>query len=122
MAQVSKYLRRVGGGYAHWCPGCGETHVIFDRWAFDGNVDKPTFNPSVKITGKQCVIVDGEWTGEWVRDANGNAVDMCCHYFLHAGQIEFCGDCTHSLSGKTVPLPELKPAPGGSGQSQKQEK
>lgn len=83
--------------------------MIPNTWAFDGNVDRPTFNPSVKITGKQRVIVDGKWAGEWVRDANGKAVDMCCHYFLHAGQLEFCSDSTHALAGKTVPLPELPP-------------
>ncbi len=83
-------------------------HVIFDNWTFDGNLDKPTFNPSVKITGKKIVVdKDGEWTGEWVRDANGNAIDDCCHYFLHAGQLNFCNDSPHSLAGQSVPLPEL---------------
>jgi hypothetical protein len=107
MGQVSAVLRRAQGGYSHWCPGREEMHVIFDRWRFDGNLDCPTFTPSVKITGKQIVRVDGEWTGEWVRDAAGNTVDECCHYILTAGQLNFCGDCTHALAGKTVPLPPL---------------
>lgn len=82
--------------------------MIFDSWTFDGNTDVPTFNPSVRITGKKCVVdQNGEWHGEWVRDSNGNAVDQCCHYFLRAGKLEFCSDCTHELSGKTVDLPEL---------------
>ena len=110
MGQVSKGLRRAQGGHAHWCPGCGEIHMIPDRWTFDGNLASPTFNPSVKITGKQRVLVNGEWTGEWVRDANGNAIDGCCHYFLHAGVLEFCGDCTHGLSGQKVALPPLPPS------------
>lgn len=108
MGQVSAKLRRTERGYSHWCPGCREMHVIFDSWQFDGNVDLPTFSPSVKITGKKTVRNDrGERTGEWVRDANGNAVDDCCHYFVRAGVIEFCSDSLHALAGKSVPLPDL---------------
>lgn len=107
LGQVSAYLRKVEGGHGHWCPGCNEMHVIPDSRTFDGNLEKPTFDPSVKITGKKRVFVDGEWNGEWVRDAEGKAVDMCCHYFLHGGRLEFCFDCTHELNGQTVDLPAL---------------
>ncbi len=108
MGQISAVLRRVQGGYGHWCPGCGEMHTIFDHWTFNGNVDLPTFSPSVKITGVRNVDDErGEWTGEWVRDANGKPVPHCCHYFLTDGQLQFCGDSTHPLAGQTVPLPPL---------------
>lgn len=107
MGQISRALRRAERGHAHWCPGCEEMHVIPDSWSFDGNIACPTFSPSVKITGKQSVVVDGEWTGEWVRDGAGNAIDACCHYFLRAGRLEFCTDSTHKLAGQTVPLPDL---------------
>lgn len=107
MGQLTAKLRRVERGYSHWCPGCEEMHVIFDGWTFDGNIERPSFSPSVKITGKRCVLVNGEWTGEWVRDANGKAVDHCCHYFLTAGELRFCGDSTHALAGTNVPLPDL---------------
>jgi hypothetical protein len=108
MGQVSAKLRRVERGYSHWCPGCGEMHVIFDSWTFDGNLESPTFNPSVKITGKKVVVDQkGEWTGEWVRDASGNAIDDCCHYHLTAGVLKFCGDSKHALAGHNVPLPDL---------------
>lgn len=108
MTQVSAKLRRTEEGFAHWCPGCQQMHHIWvPRWSFDGNLDAPTFNPSVKITGKKIVVVDGRWTGEWVRDANGNAVDDCCHYFLHAGVLKFCSDSLHPLAGQNVPLPDL---------------
>lgn len=82
-------------------------HVIPDTWSFDGNLDRPTFNPSVKITGKQRVVINGKWTRAWQRDSTGKPVDMCCHYLLHAGQLKYCADSTHALAGKTVPLPEL---------------
>ena len=107
MGQVSASLRRAETGYSHWCPGCHEMHMIPDGWTFDGNLQSPTFQPSVKITGKQSVIVNGEWTGEWVRDANGNALDYCCHYNLTAGNLQFHRDSTHALKGQTVPLPVL---------------
>lgn len=109
MGQVSAVLRRATRGYSHWCPGCEEMHMIPDSWRFDGNVDRPTFTPSVRITGKQSVIVAGKWTGEWVRDANDKAVDYCCHYILTAGTLNFCADSTHKLAGTAVPLPPLPP-------------
>ena len=107
MGQLSAILRRVEGGHGHWCPGCEEMHVIPDGWTFDGDVNSPTFAPSVKITGRLTVKVRGEWTGEWVRDADGKAVDMCCHYFLRAGQLQFCADSSHALAGQTLPCPDI---------------
>lgn len=107
MGQVSDKLRRTVNGYAHWCPGCEELHMIPDSWIFDGNLESPTFAPSVKITGVQTVIKDGEWTGEWVKDESGKALPYCCHYFLQMGKIVFCSDCTHKLAGQTMDLPSL---------------
>lgn len=83
------------GGWMHWCPGCEGMHAIavekpFDngaKWTFNGDHDKPTFNPSVKIDFRVC--------GE----------QRVCHYFIREGVIEFCGDSTHALKGQHVPLP-----------------
>jgi hypothetical protein len=47
------------------------------------------------------------WTGEWVRDTNGNAVDSCCYYILAGGILHYCGDSTHHLAGQQVVLPLL---------------
>lgn len=108
MGQAGPYLRRAEGAYGHWCPACGEMHSIPDNWSFNGNLDKPTFSPSVKITGVKTVKdALGEWTGEWVRDEQGKAVPDCCHYILTDGILNFCGDCLHDLKGQAVPLPEL---------------
>jgi hypothetical protein len=108
MGQISSCLRRATNGYCHWCPGCKEMHLIGDSWTFDGNLEVPTFSPSVKITGRQIIKNErGEWTGEWVRDGAGNPIDFVCHYFLTAGQFQFCGDSSHELAGQTVPLPAL---------------
>ena len=99
MALISSVLRKVEGGYMHWCPACKGHHMIAvdepfpngARWAFDGNVEKPTFSPSVKV----------QWTyGE-------QQEKRCCHYHISAGKIQFCRDCTHEFAGKTVNLPDL---------------
>jgi len=79
-------------------------HVIYTSnyrvmWKFNGDVERPTFEPSVNHTwGKYAdpSFVD-EYPGESGR----------CHYFIRAGVIEFCGDCTHRFSGQTVALPDL---------------
>lgn len=111
MGQVSKYLRKTVQGHSHWCPGCSEMHILFDSWHFNGNVDKPTYTPSFKHTGLKRNIVDGAWVGEgkdaWLYDAAGNPIPKVCHYILTDGVLHFCADSTHTLAGKSVPLPEL---------------
>jgi hypothetical protein len=97
VGQVSKYLRSVQNGHAHWCPGCNEMHVIPNMWEFNGDVEKPTFSPSVKITFPK---------GYYKNDVFSDKVDIC-HYFLTNGVLNFCGDSTHELAGKSVSLPEL---------------
>lgn len=112
MGQAGKYLRRVGsadghtaGGFAHWCPACKEMHAFAvdapfrngARWSFDGNLDAPTFAPSMNIR-----------IGPYLDNDEGKQGQFdVCHYFLRAGKIQFLDDCTHSMRGQTVPLPEL---------------
>lgn len=113
MPQVSKFLRKVGpdqgylvGSYEHYCPGCKGAHVIATdgknrsgaQWTFDGNVEKPTFSPSVNIR------INTPDMGEHYQPDIQSSV---CHYFLRVGQIQFLGDCTHDLRGQTVAIPEL---------------
>ena len=107
MGQASGTLRRVEGGFGHWCPACEEMHVLPKSWTFDGNLEKPTFRPSFKHSGLQRVFANGNWTGEWKRDANGHTIPFICHYHLVGGELQFCSDSTHALAGKTVALPKL---------------
>ena len=106
-------IKRFSNGFVYWCPGCDEHHYVRTManerspgWTFNGDEASPTFSPSVKVTGKQCVIVDHEWTGEWVRGPDGKALDKCCHHFVRNGKIEYLSDCTHALRGMTIDLPE----------------
>ena len=107
MGQVSSKLRRGHDCFFHWCPACEEMHPLPDSWTFDGDLENPTFHPSFRHTGLKTVKVDGEWTGDWVRDADGKTIPLVCHYNLIAGKLQFCNDCTHSFGTKEVDLPQL---------------
>ena len=112
MSQVSNILLKTESGFAFWCPGCQDMHVIpvtgARAWGFNGDVDRPTFHPSIRV---RCKLTEkdeaGRWTGEWVRDEQGNPVDSVCHSFVENGQIRYLEDCTHALAGKTVGLPAI---------------
>ena len=77
-------------GYWMWCPGCDDLHRVVDGangWTWDGNLTAPTFSPSILVTG--------------------GSSGVRCHSFVRAGVWEFLSDCTHSLAGQHVPLPDL---------------
>jgi len=92
MGQVSSKLRRGTCYYSHWCPGCEEMHVIYVAaparitWSFGGDIQRPSFSPSVRITAHKGSV---------------------CHYFLTSGELRYCTDSTHRLAGTNVPLPDL---------------
>ena len=117
MGELSKILRsQAGERVAFWCPGCDEAHAVTvtpGGWQFDGNNERPTFAPSILVTGfklsaeGEAMIERGERIGEGSRYPGA---DMRCHSFVREGLIEFLSDCTHELAGKTVPIP---PWPSG---------
>lgn len=73
------------------CPGCGRTHSINNTWTFNGDMERPTITPSVKVTWPQ----------------GKGKPDRICHSFVTDGKIQFLSDCTHSLAGQTVDLDEF---------------
>lgn len=85
------------------CPGCLEfggtgihtlavnSNVKKPSWEFDGNFEKPTLKPS---------ILTRYSTDE------GKTMQVC-HSFLLRGVFEFLNDCTHSLAGQKVDIPDL---------------
>ena len=98
MARIKEYTiigkdkKPRGKQYWFQCPGCNEAHqyaVMLDgtgpSWTFNGDMEKPSFAPSLLNTSPQ----------------------LRCHLFLTDGKIHFCPDCHHDLKGKTVDLPEL---------------
>ena len=114
MTKIIGKLEQFTDGVGYWCPGCEKAHYIrtmgenTPRWGFNGDYEKPTFTPSVKVTGKQSINKDGEWTGEYVLGPDGKALDLVCHVFVTDGVIQFLSDSTHKFySGKCVPLTNI---------------
>jgi hypothetical protein len=98
-------LRIIEGDHlGFWCPACEQMHVVTaSGWSFDGNYDRPTFSPSILVTGFQS-MTDEEYE-RWVSErVLPERRPLRCHSFVRAGQVEFLGDCTHALAGQTVAL------------------
>ena len=93
------------GGYGHWCPGCHSGHEINvdqpnssgAKWTFNNNRYTPTFSPSINMQ------VNPKGHIHYQPDVESTV----CHYFIREGQIQFLGDCTHALAGKTVEMPDI---------------
>ncbi|MCF1478128.1 ammonia monooxygenase [Agrobacterium vitis] len=110
MSALSSKLRGLGGGrVAFYCPGCHETHQITVKddpnrqgpiWGYNNNPYRPTFTPSILVRWSVPSDVPEEF------DDENKDQKMVCHSFVTDGRIEFLGDCTHSLAGQTVDLPD----------------
>jgi hypothetical protein len=82
-------------GYLFWCPGCKEAHAFrivklgpdAPVWQFNGDVERPTFAPSLLYYG------DKKTTKR-------------CHLTLVNGELSFLNDCEHALKGKKTALPD----------------
>lgn len=83
-----------------WCIGCDGGHTInigvgmTPNWVFNGDIEKPTFTPSVLVTyeGVDADTPDG--------------LPSVCHTFVTNGKIQYLGDCTHPLANTEIDLPE----------------
>lgn len=118
MSRLSKVLRSAeGGGLLFWCPGCKCAHGIQTgagpgpRWGWNGNAEKPTFTPSVLVRSGHYVPGHEKgdcWCTYYAEHPEEERDFECtvCHSFVTDGRIQFLGDCTHSLAGQTVDLPE----------------
>lgn len=89
------------------CPGCDDNHQIHvGTWTFNGDLERPTFTPSLLVGGVQWEPNAG------FHKPNHDVVagePIVCHSFVTDGRIQFLGDCTHALAGQTVDLPEWAP-------------
>lgn len=101
------------------CPGCGENHCLpvdelnrsSPRWLWNGSTSRPTLEPSILMRTTRLTergreqyqtIIDGGGDGERWKDLDRE--EVVCHSFVRDGSIEFLGDCSHSLAGRTIPL------------------
>lgn len=96
-------LRTVeGGAHLFYCAGCDQMHKVGPGWSFNRDYDRPTFSPSVMVQGIQPLTDE-----EHALVMAGERIDprpLVCHSFVVDGQIQFLGDCTHTLAGQTIPL------------------
>lgn len=114
---LNKKLYKWAGRIYHYCPACNECHPFKVEgkqengasWTYNDNHESPTFSPSMLIrTG--CAIPgsknDVEDCAMCAADGEYGSCGVC-HYFIRAGQIEYCGDSTHKLAGLRVPLSDI---------------
>lgn len=104
-------------GYMIMCPACGNGHEFYTnregrpKWTFDGNVEKPTFSPSMLVRSQKYPSGNVWPTDEeHKRMMTGEQLPMTptvCHSFVSEGKIQFLSDCTHAMAGQTVELPEF---------------
>lgn len=99
--RVDKILREIDRqgndgcpSHAFFCPGCQGGHAYWTTgpvaWKFNGDMEKPTFEPSLLIYG-------------W-KAPDGTMGQPRCHLYVRDGQIQFLDDCEHGLKGQTVPM------------------
>lgn len=93
-------------GHAIICPACdaadmGSYHVFYTKkkdgkpgWTFNGDINRPTFSPSMNSTATPSDPEDGK--------------PYRCHSFVRDGRIEYLGDCTHAMAGQSVELPDME--------------
>lgn len=70
-----------------WCPGCNILHATDHTWSFNGDLERPTFQPSILC--------------------NASFPESRCHSYVTDGRIQFLADCHHALKGQTVELPDV---------------
>ena len=77
-------------------PGYERSPLVKNRevWEFNGDLDRPTFAPSI--------LSHTTWGPE--------RRPICCHSYVRDGRIQFLHDCTHPLAGQTLDLPEIQEA------------
>ena len=90
-------------GFNFWCPACDMPHGIPvegpNSWRWNGNLNQPSFTPSIKVTMGPRVDPD---TGLALPESKRRI----CHSFVTDGKIEYCSDCTHQRAGQTVSMIE----------------
>lgn len=123
MGQISSKLRKWEHedqeGLTYWCQGCKSHHQIRTKgpttWGWNGDAERPTFTPSVLVTGRDFTPKGWADYEAWLAngcptlraDQSFESKDLRCHTFITDGMVQFLGDCTHELAGQTLPLPDL---------------
>jgi hypothetical protein len=91
--KIKLVVSKLSPHYQMWCPACATLHEVNSGWTFNGDMEKPTFSPSILVT----------WS-----DHEGNKIKgKRCHSFLRDGIWQFLSDCTHDKAGMNVAMVDL---------------
>lgn len=86
--------------YEFDCPGCDSIHSLPTKgpraWKFNGNIESPSFEPSILARRKMWVSKDEP------------AIELVCHSWVTDGRIQFFNDSTHALAGQTVEMKDIE--------------
>lgn len=100
-----KLYQHVQGMIGFHCPACDTMHFYYTdeyehpgpKWEFNGDVENPTFSPSLlrstSIPRNEAEKENPVWYPQ-------------CHLFVIDGQIQYCSDSPHALAGQTIPIPD----------------
>lgn len=109
---MAKVIKLSDGTVSFWCEGCKQHHGVNNGWAFNGDYDKPTFNPSILVRSGH--YIPGHIGSCWC-DYNKKYPDepvsfkcRICHSFVRDGKIEYLSDCTHEFAGQTIELEDVE--------------
>lgn len=75
------------GVWLIYSPADDEYVPFDDRWTFNGDLEKPTFRPSMLLNANMPN-----------RKRN--------HFFVTDGKIEYLSDCEHDMAGMTIDMVE----------------
>jgi hypothetical protein len=87
-----KLAKTIDNRYIFYCEGCAMCHSFDNRWNFNGDMEKPTFYPSLLVQMRNAIV------------NNIVANNYVCNSFVREGKIEYLNDCSHKLAGNTVEL------------------
>lgn len=79
------------GQYMWYCQGCKTVHAFWTshknnegpNWGFNGDLERPTFTPSHRVSDDKGTI---------------------CHSFVTDGKVQYLNDSRHELAGHTVEM------------------
>jgi hypothetical protein len=86
-------LLPVEDGHLAYCSGCKQSHLIPIRWQFNGDLNKPTFAPSL--------LINIEFT-------DPSKPKYVCHSFVTDGKWQYCSDSTHELAGQIIEMEDYE--------------
>jgi hypothetical protein len=93
------------GQVGFYCPACKHIHYVYvdgyehggARWEFNGDVDSPTFQPSLSIQTNYPRTQE---------EYDKPITYVQCHLFIVNGNIQYLSDSPHAYSGQTIPIPD----------------